>query len=252
MATSLPINEKKPTLVSRAAPKNGPRAKSSPAASKAAASDKTPELVSAEPVQLQAMIEASNVEESIKDKAIGDRIRRLRLKRSMGLVDLGKRTGMSASFLSQLETGRVVPTLRNLSRIAIVFSKDLAYFFQETRQNQFKTSRAKDRIRLSIGDKAAPYLISESMSGLIPDRSLIPCIADFLPNQDNSPFIPHIFSGQEFVYVLEGTILLSTENEKQTLEHGDTAWIDGLTKRQYRCNDNQPARAVIITCPTKV
>ncbi len=34
----------------------------------------------------------------------------------MGLVELGRHTGLSASFLSQLETGRVVPTLRNLAR----------------------------------------------------------------------------------------------------------------------------------------
>ena len=68
-------------------------------------------------------------ERFIAEKKIGERIRRLRLKKSMGLVELGKHTGLSASFLSQLETGRVVPTLRNLARIAMVFSKDLSYFF---------------------------------------------------------------------------------------------------------------------------
>ena len=40
----------------------------------------------------------------------------------MGLVELGRHTGLSASFLSQLETGRVVPTLRNLARVAMVFT----------------------------------------------------------------------------------------------------------------------------------
>ena len=67
-------------------------------------------------------------ERFITEKRIGERIRRLRLKKSMGLVELGRHTGLSASFLSQLETGRVVPTLRNLARIAMVFSKDLSYF----------------------------------------------------------------------------------------------------------------------------
>jgi transcriptional regulator with XRE-family HTH domain len=66
----------------------------------------------------------------IAEKHIGERIKRLRLKKSMGLVELGRHTGLSASFLSQLETGRVVPTLRNLARIAMVFSKDLSYFFR--------------------------------------------------------------------------------------------------------------------------
>ena len=46
-------------------------------------------------------VETEKVEQYIDDKFIGERIRRLRLKRSMGLVELGTRTGLSASFLSQ-------------------------------------------------------------------------------------------------------------------------------------------------------
>jgi len=71
-----------------------------------------------------------SAETFIAEKRIGERIRRLRLKRSMGLVELGRHAGLSASFLSQLETGRVVPTLRNLARIAMVFGRDLSYFFE--------------------------------------------------------------------------------------------------------------------------
>ena len=69
-----------------------------------------------------AAVNGAAAEAFITEKRIGERIKRLRLKRSMGLVELGKHTGLSASFLSQLETGRVVPTLRNLALIAMVFN----------------------------------------------------------------------------------------------------------------------------------
>ncbi|HTC75765.1 MAG TPA: helix-turn-helix transcriptional regulator, partial [Edaphobacter sp.] len=75
-------------------------------------------------------VDGEAAESFIAEKRIGERIKHLRLKKSMGLVELGRHTGLSASFLSQLETGRVVPTLRNLARIAMVFSKDLSYFFE--------------------------------------------------------------------------------------------------------------------------
>ena len=58
-------------------------------------------------------VDAASVERMIESNSVGARIKQLRLKRSMGLVELGSKTGLSASFLSQLETGRVVPTLRN-------------------------------------------------------------------------------------------------------------------------------------------
>jgi len=79
------------------------------------------------------------VEEFISEKRIGERIKKLRLQKSMGLAELASHTGLSASFLSQLETGRVVPTLRNLTRISMVFSKDLSYFFEPEPQTETPT-----------------------------------------------------------------------------------------------------------------
>src|SRR5580698_7144080 len=109
-------------------------------------------------------VDEAIVEASIEAKNIGDKIRRLRLKRSMGLVELGQQVGLSASFLSQLETGRVVPTLRNLARIALVFKKDFSYFLSEETDAIFRVSRSKDRICLPVGEKEDPFLLSESMS----------------------------------------------------------------------------------------
>jgi len=74
-------------------------------------------------------VTAEAAESFIEAKRIGERIKYLRQRKQMGLVELGRHTGLSASFLSQLETGRVVPTLRNLARIGLVFEKDLSHFF---------------------------------------------------------------------------------------------------------------------------
>ena len=186
------------------------------------------------------------VEASIQAKGIGKKIRRLRLKRSMGLVELGEQVGLSASFLSQLETGRVVPTLKNLARIAMVFKKELADFFKEENETTFRVSRSKDRIRLLMGEKENPVLISDSMSVLVPDRHMIPCVAEFLPGMEGAAFHPHIFAGLELVYVIEGPLSVETEQATELLHTEDSAWIDANAKRQYRCHGDKPARALII------
>jgi transcriptional regulator with XRE-family HTH domain len=146
-------------------------------------------------------VDESTALASIEAKAIGQRIRQLRLKRSMGLVELGRRTGLSANFLSQLETGRVVPTLRNLARICMVFGKDMAYIFWEEKANCFRISEAKKRVRLVRGNKDSPSFITESLSSLIPDRSIVPCLAEFLPGSDVEAFHAQTSPGLEFVYV---------------------------------------------------
>src|ERR1700753_1881097 len=139
-----------------------------------------PKLVKPEPSI--DVVSAARVDACIRAKGIGQKIRRLRLKRSMGLVELGQLVGLSASFLSQLETGRVIPTMRNLARIAMAFKKDIAYFLAEEESNTlFCISRAEDRIRLRIGEKEETFLISDSMNILLRDANTVPCIAEFLP-----------------------------------------------------------------------
>jgi transcriptional regulator with XRE-family HTH domain len=194
-------------------------------------------------------LDGAKAEASIEAKAIGQRIRKLRLKRSMGLVELGKRTGLSASFLSQLETGRVVPTLRNLARICMVFGKDLAYFFREDNANCFRISEARKRVRLVRGDKEFPSVIAESLSSLVPDRSIVPCLAEFLPGPDVEPFHAQTSPGLELIYVIEGSLDISTGAGEQPLEVGDVAWIDANTKRQYRCKGDKPVKTMIVTFP---
>jgi len=193
-------------------------------------------------------VNASTVDEVIEAKAIGSRIRALRLRRSMGLAELGSASGLSASFLSQLETGRVVPTLRNLARIASVFGKDLSYFFRDEKRSFFRISRADNRIRLPAGDRSNPVLMAESMSVLIPDRSTIPCIADFLPGNSDA-FHPRTFAGLEFIYVIEGSLMVRTNQETELLETTDSAWLNGAAKREYQCKSEGPAKALIITFP---
>ncbi len=197
------------------------------------------------------VVDPERVEQQIDEKQIGERIRRLRLKRSMGLVELGKLTGLSASFLSQLETGRVVPTLRNLARIAMVFQKDIASFFQPDPHVVFRKLAQRDRIAITRKLKNDSHFVSQSLSALIPDRHMVPCLAEFQPNGDKCDFIPKVFAGTEFLYLIQGTLDISLAtggaNQRHYLETGDVVWIDANTPRQYLCNGTHSAKALIIT-----
>ena len=194
-------------------------------------------------------VDENKVEQFIDEKLIGERIRRLRLKRSMGLVELGTRTGLSASFLSQLETGRVVPTIRNLAKLALVFEKDLSYFFRQEKSLTLRTLRKSDRVRLNLNTKGKSRFISESLGSLVPDRRMVPCLAEFVPGGAHCDFTPRVFRGLELVYVLEGSLCLETTSEQQLLTTGDVACIDAKTKRHYVCSGDHPAKVMIITFP---
>ena len=76
-----------------------------------------------------SMSESKTIAEGLSKYAIGAKLRRLRLRKSMGLLELSKHTGLSPALLSKLERDVMHPTLPTLLRIALVFSVDLDFFF---------------------------------------------------------------------------------------------------------------------------
>ncbi|MGA7443385.1 MAG: helix-turn-helix transcriptional regulator, partial [Candidatus Sulfotelmatobacter sp.] len=86
--------------------------------------------------------------EGLRPYALGEKLRTLRLRKSMGLVELGKHTGLSAAMLSKLERGKLFPTLPTLLRIALVFGVGLEYFFKDERKRHVVAiARKKERLR---------------------------------------------------------------------------------------------------------
>jgi transcriptional regulator with XRE-family HTH domain len=201
---------------------------------------------------LNIQIDGEAAESFIAEKRIGERIKHLRLKKSMGLVELGRHTGLSASFLSQLETGRVVPTLRNLARISMVFSKDLSYFFEPEPQTLFRVHRAKDRVRLPQSGTTDPAYYFESLGFMVPDRALDPYFAEFLPNKQGREKRPHQHIGCEFLILLSGRLDIQHGDVTHHIEAGDAVYFDADTTHSYLCSGDQPATAVIVTMQQSV
>jgi transcriptional regulator with XRE-family HTH domain len=205
-----------------------------------------PATVRSEETQ-KSQVDNETTERFIAEKHIGERIKRLRLKKSMGLVELGRHTGLSASFLSQLETGRVVPTLRNLARIAMVFSKDLSYFFETEPQAMFRVHKRRERVRLPQTGVDEPTYFFESLGYMVPDRHMDPYFAEFIPLEKSQEPRAHMHPGYEFLYVLDGELDLRHGDQQCVLEPGDAVYFDASTPHSYVCAGKKPADALIVT-----
>jgi transcriptional regulator with XRE-family HTH domain len=65
------------------------------------------------------------ISEGLGRYSIGEKLRSMRLRKSMDLVELGKQTGLTAVLRSKLERGKLFPILPTLLRIAMVFGVGL-------------------------------------------------------------------------------------------------------------------------------
>lgn len=68
--------------------------------------------------------------------AIGERLKQLRTAHGISLRELGRRAGLSASFLSELERGIVEPSISALKRIATALDVRLEYFFSDPQASE--------------------------------------------------------------------------------------------------------------------
>jgi transcriptional regulator with XRE-family HTH domain len=194
-------------------------------------------------------VTAEAAEEFIESKRIGDRIKFLRQRKQMGLVELGRHTGLSASFLSQLETGRVVPTLRNLARIAMVFSKDMSYFFEPERPELFRIQRAGDRLRLPQTGVEDPGYYFESLGQVPADQTVTPYVAEFLPANEKRVPKAHRHAGNEFLYMLSGSLKLEHDSRVDVIDEGDAVFFNADAIHSYERVDGDSCTALILTMP---
>jgi transcriptional regulator with XRE-family HTH domain len=179
---------------------------------------------------------------------IGATIRGLRLKKKMGLVELGKHTGLSPALLSKIERGRLFPTLPTLLRIALVFSVGLDFFFSGAREKPIvAVVRRADRVRLPErpGGRPVAYRF-ESLDFAATERRFNSYYAEFLPAKDHE-LRPHTHAGVEFIYTLAGRLAVRIDADDYLLDAGDSMYFDSTAPHAYRRMTGRPCSAIVVT-----
>jgi transcriptional regulator with XRE-family HTH domain len=179
---------------------------------------------------------------------IGQKLRQLRLGKKIPLVDLGKHTGLSASMLSQLENGKLIPTLPTLARIAMVFDVGLDHFFSNKRSRRvFSVVRAEERLKFpELPEDPAPGYFFEVLAYEVTGKNLSAYLAEF-PHREIHEVRPHQHDGSEFVHVLEGLLAINYQSEDHVLRAGDSVYFDASEAHSYRGHSDSPAKAIVIT-----
>jgi transcriptional regulator with XRE-family HTH domain len=190
---------------------------------------------------------SQTIVDGLRPYNIGEKIRTLRLRKKMGLVELGQHTGLSAALLSKLERGKLFPTLPTLLRIALVFSVGLEFFFREDTKNAVAIVRKNERQRFP--DKPATSDISyffESLDFSATDKKINAYYADFQPIAPEKVRI-HFHPGFEFLYLMNGDLALKIGNEEYTLEAGDSIYFDSSVPHSYRRTGKRLCDGVVVT-----
>jgi transcriptional regulator with XRE-family HTH domain len=194
---------------------------------------------------------SETLQKGLDQYAIGAKLRAMRLKKKMGLVELGQHTGLSPALLSKIERGRMVPTLPTLLRIALVFSVGLEHFFTEPSRRPTKAIvRRAERKRFPerLGD-AEPAYYFESLDFPALERAMNAYYVDF--DEPGRVSRIHQHPGEEFIYVIDGRLLVTIGEEGHVLEAGDAMYFESAVAHAYQAEGRKKTRAIVVTSPDR-
>jgi transcriptional regulator with XRE-family HTH domain len=192
---------------------------------------------------------SDTLEEGLRNYEIGEKIRTLRLRKKLALVELGKHTGLSVALLSKIERSNIYPPLPTLLRIALVFGVGLDYFFNdETKRPALSIVRKKERKRFPDLMEGHVSYFFETLDFNATEKKLNAYLADFQPAApETAP--AHQHDGIEFIHILTGRLLLTVGRHQHELDEGDSIYFDSSVAHSYRRGGRVKCEAMVVTLP---
>lgn len=151
---------------------------------------------------------------------IGNKIKQLRTRQGLTLEELASRSELTKGFLSQLERDLTSPSIDSLSDILEALGTNLSEFFQEDKNDQF-VFRSEDFFVDERENCTVNWIVPNTQK-----NQMEPILLELPAGGESFEVEPH--NGEEFGYVLDGSVILECDGERSVVRPGR----DVLSPRQ--------------------
>ena len=173
------------------------------------------------------------------------KIKALRQENNLTLKDLSEQTGLSLSFLSQIERGASSLSITSLKKISEALNIHINYFFMDEDDQPNFVVRKNERHSFSTKLGSQLY---DRLSGTFPGRKLEPLFVTLPPHMNEEH--PYSHNGEEFYFVLEGEVIFYINNEKFHLYEGDTIHFPSSVSHQW--GNPLPTESTVLSIVTPI
>lgn len=178
-------------------------------------------------------------------EGINKKIKRLRKKKKMTLVELGELTDFTKGYLSRIENSTISPRLPTLQKIARALDVDVGYFFEEPSDHKEENSGESHNLDLTRGESSHHSVMIESDASY----SYHPLVHSF-SGKYMAPYLLRIEKGkterfthdsEELLYVVSGRVLFSYNGKEHSMAAGDCAYFDSRLEHQVLNTEQKTA-----------
>jgi transcriptional regulator with XRE-family HTH domain len=179
-------------------------------------------------------------------KYVGERIRKLREAQELSLEQVSRLTGIDSGQLADFEHGRAVPSIGAVIRLSRVLGSKMEGLLHGggTVSEALTICRAGDSLAGEQGDTEQGYAYRSLTRPGTAGHLMEPFLLTFDPKVPQGAPISH--DGQEFVYVIEGTVELLYDGRSYRLEQGDSAYLDASRLHTFHGLGEHPAKLIAV------
>ena len=183
------------------------------------------------------------MEEAIKQ--IGERLKGLRDALDLSMQDVADTCGIPLEKYEKIESGEVDITISNIMKIAKKYgvSADALMFAEEPKMRSYYVVRKGHGMSV---ERTKAYKYQSLVSGFVDHKADV-----FIVTVEPKPGVRTIYKnshpGQEFNYILEGTMKLLIGDKTIILEEGDSIYFDSTKPHGMLAVGNQPVKFLAFT-----
>jgi quercetin dioxygenase-like cupin family protein/ribosome-binding protein aMBF1 (putative translation factor) len=178
---------------------------------------------------------------------MGTRIKNARESRGLSIFDVYLRTNIDVDTLSQIEEGEVVPPLGTVIRLAKAFDLKMGYFISGEEGKDYTIVRRNSRKVTSRYDPKKEKHYGYGYESLAPhktERHMEPFLITLEPSETEEERSAH--DGQEFIFVLHGTMEVRLGEKIHTLEPGDSIYYDSSVPHLVKCHGKKTTHILAV------
>lgn len=177
-------------------------------------------------------------------KQIAERIRGLRDALDLDREEMARQCGVTPGLLEEYESGSTDIPVSFLHKLSATYGVEMTalMFGSEPKMHSYYITRAGHGVKV---ERTGAYSYQDLAAGF-QHRIMAPFMVTVEPHDDDRPLTLNTHEGQEFNYVVEGTLEITVAGKANVLHPGDTIMFDAGKPHGLRALDGKRVRMLAI------
>jgi transcriptional regulator with XRE-family HTH domain len=160
---------------------------------------------------------------------VGDRILRIREEKDLSLDEISKMTGFDVEFLSKIENKELQPQLGTVIKLSKALDSAFGRLVSGVGEKLYSITRKDERRTISRSTSKKGQKQIYTYKSLAPDVKGRHMEAFLVQLEEDPEKEISLHEGEEFIFVLDGEVILEIGEDKFVLEPGDSAYYLSTT-----------------------